>query len=345
MKVGLFVRADDRGLGNQTWEVYRHLPHERVLVVRDPGSENQGFQPHLDRFPGATIANYDPDTETFPEHQVREWLSGLDVVYTAETFYDWHVADWCRDQKVASVVHCNPEFFIHQHIPSMPRPSTWWNPTPWRLGHLDKGARVVPMPVPIDRFPEPNYDDCPRRILHVGGLTAHMDRNGTEVVVDVARRLAGDIEVVVTRQQGSRSRRQRAVGLANYWELYDGFPAIVLPRRYGGLCLPANEACGAGMALVMTDCPPNDEWPHVSLGVTPHPTTPVMHCQGGAVDVWDIDPAEIESRIRWLFDSGMLPSLRRAARKWAEDRSWTDLTPLWLNELEMAADRVQVRRR
>ena len=43
--------------------------------------------------------------------------------------------------------------------------------------------------------------------------------------------------------------------------MYRGVNLVVLPRRYGGLCLPALEAAASGCALAMTNTPPNGHWP------------------------------------------------------------------------------------
>lgn len=47
---------------------------------------------------------------------------------------------------------------------------------------------------------------------------------------------------------------------ANYWESYQGVDAVILPRRYGGLCLPANEALGMKIPILMPNIDPNDRW-------------------------------------------------------------------------------------
>src|SRR5690606_2061207 len=41
-------------------------------------------------------------------------------------------------------------------------------------------------------------------------------------------------------------------------ELYKDFDAMILPRRYGGLCLPMNEALCSGLPVIMTDISPNN---------------------------------------------------------------------------------------
>jgi len=55
VKVGLIARADDRGLGIMCWEFHRAMRPHATLVVREPGAEARGFQPHLDRYPDATV--------------------------------------------------------------------------------------------------------------------------------------------------------------------------------------------------------------------------------------------------------------------------------------------------
>ena len=43
----------------------------------------------------------------------------------------------------------------------------------------------------------------------------------------------------------------------NNEDLYKNFDALILPRRYGGLCLPMNEALMSGLPVIMTDISPN----------------------------------------------------------------------------------------
>lgn len=181
MKLGVIARADDRGLGVQTWEVVRNMDPDRVLVVREPGSEQQGFEPHLDRFPGATVVT--DHVGVLPEGIVRDWLDGLDVVYTAETLYDERFVGWADAMGVATVIHTNPEF----HRPSRTAPTRWWSATDWRLGHLPDSLRVVPMPVPLDRWLR--HADPVSRVLHVRGRAATRDRNGTDTVLELAKAL------------------------------------------------------------------------------------------------------------------------------------------------------------
>ena len=42
------------------------------------------------------------------------------------------------------------------------------------------------------------------------------------------------------------------------WRLYAGFDALIMPRRYGGLCLPCNESLTSGLPVIMPNTSPND---------------------------------------------------------------------------------------
>jgi hypothetical protein len=51
----------------------------------------------------------------------------------------------------------------------------------------------------------------------------------------------------------------------NREDMYSGFDAMVLPRRYAGLCLPMNEALMSALPVFMTNISPNnailpEEW-------------------------------------------------------------------------------------
>lgn len=346
MRLGVIARAEDRGLGIQTWEVVRHLNPDRVLVV-NPGRLARGFVPHLDRYPGATVADWDGHQFADPA-AAKAWLDGLDVVYTAETLYDWRMVEWADRAGVATVVHVNPEFYKHDD-PNLPHPTAWWAPTSWRLDHLPRGATVVPMPCPTDRWPDlPSPSPDGRlRVLHVAGHQANRDRNGTLLVLDAARlvsRETVDLRVVtqdrVLRHRGN-NRRHRIVplvpGPADYWRLYDDADVLLLPRRYGGLCLPAIEAMGAGLVVAMTDvAPQTSTWPIVGFPAARSPRP--IRAPGGAIDVYDAHPRVIaETVARLASDPTEVAAARAAAVRWADQHSWDALEPVWRAALADAA--------
>jgi glycosyltransferase involved in cell wall biosynthesis len=48
------------------------------------------------------------------------------------------------------------------------------------------------------------------------------------------------------------------IGSSDRAELYASFDVLILPRRYGGLCLPMSEALASGLPVIMSNTSPND---------------------------------------------------------------------------------------
>jgi glycosyltransferase involved in cell wall biosynthesis len=325
VKVGLIARGEDRGLGNLTWEFARHVKPERVLLVH-MGELARGFDMHADRYESPTVVSF--DGVALPETAVREWLDGLDVVYSAETFYDHRLPLWAADAGVRTILHVMPEFY-REHVP---QPDEIWLPTQWRSEHVPH-ARIVPVPVALDRWPIEQKDLGEKmRVLHVAGRRAAADRNGTTLVFAAVNRLIGNVEVVVTCQDPLRTPNRRgldvrAMNEPDYWKLYRDFDVLLMPRRFGGLCLPAQEAAAAGLALVMTDTSPNQTWPIVPIPVRQHSK---MRTPGGDVHLANATSAAVAEGVNRLArDRELLGTMKSRARGWAIDRSWRTLLPMY----------------
>ena len=335
MKFGVIARSEARGLANQSHEVCSHLDPDRVLLI-DPGPDKR-FTQHPERYEewDTTTARWtngrlDPDI-------VRPWLAGLDVVYTAETPYDQHLPQWAAEAGCGVAVHANPEFLSPSDAQAA---VTWWAATPWRLAHLPARTRVVPMPCPEPGFTPESADRV--RFLHVAGWPAVADRNGTGIVAEAATLTASDATVTIRGQHRDIDRYRRhtprlraeAGNLAHHWDLYRDADVLVMPRRFGGLCLPALEALALGLPVVMSDTPPNDLWPGPRVQVTKTTTTAT---RGGVIPLYDTDPRALAATLDDLATNpDILSKLRKEAAQWAQANSWEALTPMWLEELERA---------
>lgn len=339
MKVGLIARAENRGLGVLTWEFHRAMAPERTLLV-DMGPLARGFATHPERYPGATVVPFADGT--LPEPEVRAWLDGLDVVYTAETFYDWRLPAWAEQQGVATVCHVMPEF----HVERPELATTWWAPTPWRMDQLPEGTQLVPVPVATDRFSGHSPERAgPLRVLHVGGHKAMADRNGTAQLVRATQRAKRPMTVTVASQdpvRGSRAWRRGHVAMVqagaapDYWQLYPDHDVLVLPRRYGGLCLPVQEAMAAGLAVVMTDAEPQRSyWP---VAVVATRTRGQIRTAAGIIPTVDADAFALATLLdRLATQPADLAMLQRGSLAWAEAHSWTALRPTYTKALARAA--------
>lgn len=338
MKVGVVCRTNSRGLDIQTAEAARNLDAS-VLVVNVVNQSSPLFPSDFSRYPGAPIVDCRPGWK-LDDRIVRCWLEGVDVVYSAETFYDDRFTAWAREAKAATVVHANPEF-----VPpggqgwAIGDPTTWWSATSWRQRFMPPETRVMPFPVATDRFTPVEPYDGPCRWLHVAGKRAMHDRNGTESVLDALSLLREPCEVTICTQDPELPApltppahvkvTVSTGGVPDYWSLYPGHDALVMPRRYGGLCLPVQESMAAGMAVLMTDAEPNRDWPVALVPVTFGPLAPMP---AGKIPVASADPVELAAAMDALADPAVRHARQAQSREWAEGHSWETLGPQWLDE-------------
>lgn len=270
MRIGVIARPEThRGLGIQCREFVRHMPVSKILQVDFPHVTGP-----RENYVGMNVMRcmYDTDKHTLSQHVVVDFLEGLDVVFCAETPYDWDVLKVARQMGVKTVIQGNPEF-IRQGQPGYEHyghPDEWWWPTTWRLDKLPPG-RVVPVPMPTPPATLAAEQGQPRlRVVHVAGKRALADRNGTMAFMQALRSTREQMDVLITSVDEEpivalpmRNVRltTRVQGFDNRWEAYWNRHVLVLPRRYGGLCLPALEAMAAGLAVAMPEMTPNTDWP------------------------------------------------------------------------------------
>lgn len=263
-----------------------------------------------------------------PERTVRHWLEGLDAVWTAETFYDDRLTEWAREAGAVTAIHANPEFVT----PTLQgygfgRPDAWWSATSWRIDAMPAGTEVVPWPVEL---PETEHDrsEGPARFLHVAGRAAMGDRNGTAALVAALPYLREPCHVTICSQDGPvpipRAPRHVTVAawgaqddLTTAWQEHD---VLVMPRRYGGLCLPVGEAMAHGLAVLMTDVEPNIEaWPVAAVHATDGQT---IQAPCGPLRIADIDPRRLARAMDELADPV-------ARHEWQDDSEWWATTNRW----------------
>jgi len=332
MRLGVLVRVDDRGLGYQSRAVARRLGASE-LVVLPSADRAAGYEQRVPK--SARCVEWGDDGALRPLATVREWLRTVDVVYSAETFYDPTFVLEAEKAGVRTVAHVNPELWRGD----WPAPSRVWLPTSW-LADRFPGARVVPMPVEADEAPAPAEPSrCPV-VVHTVGRAALGDRNGTTIVQEALQRLAGPCAVRMYSQDATvaaSSRVRRTVPVTTYpggvvdrWSMYADAHVLVLPRRYGGNCLPVGEAMAAGLAVVMPDCSPNLMWPIVPVPIRGFRQRRMV---GGLIPVATMHPRQVADVLqRLVSDADALAKARAGSLAWAVENSWEALEPLWRAE-------------
>lgn len=345
-RIGLIARADNTGLGTQSWEFHRHLNPAKTLIVdfTHTSASGKDLTVHPERFPGnTTIVTGPPDTNT-----LIEFLDGLDSVFTMETPYNFALYTLARQRGIQTVLQANWEMLAYlqdgehqQHVPDiLALPSTW---------HLAEathrfGDRMtvshLPVPIPTDRFDDVKMPLTASRFLHVAGYPAVADRNGTRDLLAALPHVRAEVTITLTCQRPGYLGGLMTANVSppnvtlviettthnDYWGLYAGHHALILPRRYGGLCLPVNEALGAGMPVLMPDISPNHDWLPPDW-LTPARQVDTIYTKI-PIDVHLSDPVELAARIdRLATDEDFYGHARRQARFLADIHSWTSLLP------------------
>jgi glycosyltransferase involved in cell wall biosynthesis len=118
----------------------------------------------------------------------------------------------------------------------------------------------------------------------------------------------------------------------NSADLYNGFDAMVLPRRYAGLCLPMNEALMSGLPVFMTDISPNNEiLPNNWLIQSNKINTLMTRVR---LDVYDADARELGERIDKYIGSDKAAEKEKAATIGFENFDQSILKDQYLRILE-----------
>lgn len=343
IRVGLIARADNSGLGVQTWEFFRHVKPLRTLVI-DVGDQANTTShcnkaTYLDRYPGATVfKGWRPDMLT-----LSKFLTGLDVVFTCETPYHPALFDMARELGVRTVLQPNVELLDNLSNPHAGRPDLFAAPSAWRYDELPDPKTRLPVPVALDRFtPRPPLTDGARRhFVHIVGRPAVNDRNGTADLMRALRHVTADVAVTIRTQDWSMQLAELPRDnvevkfvrgdVQNYWDNYTDGDVLLMPRRYGGLCLPAQEAVAAGMPVIMTDISPNNSWLPAEWLV---PATHAGSFRAKVdVDYFSADPHALAAKIDQFTDPAFMAAQRIQAGHIANALSWDTLWPLYCDVL------------
>lgn len=333
MRWGLLARSEtDRGLGIQTFAMHENLKPDKTLVVL----AKSGFAQHPENYLGCETVEFrvEHGIGVFPEQQIRDWWSDLDAVVSVETFYDWRLIEWAKTDGVKTIVHGNPEFWMATN----PQPDTWWWPTEWRLKHLPRGP-VVPVPVGDDvPFTAADPEEPGNlRLLHIAG-NAMEDRNGTLTCLHAMKRVQTGAQMDIYAQSAIPSTthlRVRALKpVDDRWTMYKGQHALVMPRRYGGLCLPVNEALASGLMVIMSDCSPNTRWPICPVQSDP---SKIVQMQTGPVQTFETHANALANTIKHYAISRQAIHLYQArAQQWAAENRWSVLKQRYYDEIDIA---------
>lgn len=339
MTLGLIARCDSGGLAAQTYEAYRHLQPYRTLVI-DLGAGGRGnSMPHLYNQGDVIFSPGVPNRET-----MAKFLDGLTTVFTCESTYGYLLCDLAPYYGVRVVIQANPELRV---------PTEWTGaeivlPTEWERRRFEK-EKVLPVPINREVLPFKLRTEA-KTFYHIAA-PAMLDRNGTQIVIDALKYVSNECKVIIRGASSIVGFDRIGNVTVDYLPFetkpyYDLWPEeadiFLLPRRYGGLCLPMQEAASLGMPIVAIGAPPMDSLPH-AFNVPATAAEPVQ-MKGGTFNVYSASPRKLAEQMDWLIEHRTYVSLlSTAADTWADKHSWDTLLPnyerlLGLSKRERKAD-------
>lgn len=324
-RLGLVARADQGGIAAQTWQFARRMRPDRILVVHTEHTNRGIADPALYKAFGEVRS-----CRHAPRRQDANWLcNGADVIFTVECFYGREIPWLAQQFNIKTVIQGNPEMTgMGELFTQMLAPTTW------RTDALPGDVRILPFPTDHDLMAPKDLPSSEIRTLYHVSSTAMCDRNGTELLLAALPHVRHEIKLLI---RGGKRGKREYIGLVQVEWLghHDGMffehwpgeaDALVLPRRYGGLCLPMQEAATLGLPIVTLDVDPQREWlPTASL--VPAHVSSTEHMRGGTFDVYSCEPRRLAGVINQMIeDPETARYMAERSRAWAKAISWDALS-------------------
>lgn len=341
MRLGLWgARADNGGLGAQTWEYFKHLDFAKVAVIDI--SEHNGYKQFPERYPGDHVTFI----KGFPkQHQIDIWLEDLDVVFMVESPYNYYIIDAARQRGIKTAIQYNFEFMDWMASARYPKPDLFIAPSLWRYEDVPFENKIyLPVPINTDLLPFKLREQA-RHFVHVAGHSAFEDRNGTEIVLASLQHITQDVKVTILTQDnigyyGLSTPANVNIevinhDVTNYWELLqqDNYDCLLLPRRYGGLSLQLNEALSLGIVPVMPAITPQTAF------LSPYSLIPVYESKDiytrMPIVCYSVNPANLAREIdRLALNPDTVRYLSSYSGELAYEWSWDRLKDEYVDVFE-----------
>lgn len=330
MRIGTLAYDTPTGLGYQVKSYIKHLPINKIMVsdltiyngMQKMGWYDNAF--HVHGYP--------------TDEQIDEFLNDVDVMLFAETPLNYNFYKIARIKGVKTAVVINWEFFDHIVKPELPLPDLIIMPSVWHYKDAqeycyEKGVKLTQIHHPVDLDEIIYRKRTTNSVMHIAGKPATHDRNGT---LDFLNAMPDGTVITQSEDFAKNLRRQFRyssiyTGINNQAEIYSYGDIMVLPRKYGGNCLPLNEALASGMPVIMPDIEPNNnllpkEWLVPAVKVDSF--TPRTQ-----IDIYNVDTSDLRNKIHEL-QSMNIAELSEKAYSIANSISWATLKDKYIAELK-----------
>lgn len=360
IKLGILAYATDTGLGNQTRNYVKYIVKDPKILAIDLHRFNR-MPVHKEWYPNVWAW-----TNGFPSNEeCAEFVKGLDCILYAENPLNYNLLKYARKAGVKTISAYNFEFldYFNDKKRILPPPDLFAAPAKWNLDRVRSlnFAPVIELPVPIetDKIPQRKINKL-ETIIHIIGRPAFKDRNNTVDFLRAISLLGNRFRYKIFVQpptddkakqyfkpileQIKQSRKNIDIevieNVDNYADIYREGDLLVLPRRYGGLCLPMQEALSSGIPVIMTDIEPNNtrlpkEW---LVPAYPHEVFNYYT----EIDVFRTEPAELAQVIAQFADPSFMTQQNKVAIKIAKDYSWESMREVYIDTISKLVNNMEL---
>ena len=314
--VGAIVRNANSGLGNLSWDFYRHGLIQKCLIV----PENNGEHEFPERFGNNTRVATGP---RFSKRDLDWLLDGIDSLLIFESPYQPFVFRIAKEKGVKT-------FFMPMHEARIDfhgsNPDVVLCVSDLEMEKNYPGEKIrINVPVDTEKV-KWRLREKAEVFVHNAGHGGIGGRNGTSELVNCIPDIKSDLSIII-RSQGIHFDIEddrvdfRYENVKNYWDLWKEGDVFVLPDKFSGLSLPLQEAFASGMLIITTDRHPLNKW---------LPTAPMIPVK--KLGVWNniemalFDPEDIAKTLDAWYNKD-IKEYSLLGKAFAEENSWKKLLP------------------
>jgi len=317
VKLGFIARFDTGGLGCESQEVLRWLKPDKVLAIQIG---------ELKHFPERLKGHNFAIAQGIPtDNQIRDFLKGVDVLFTIETAYNQNTWKIAREMGVKTILRINYEWFDRKDNPDLIlAPSLWY----FDLMPENKKYQVFPVNTEIIKPIDLSADKIkPKTFLHIAGnCKAAYDRNGTQLILKAIPLVKNQNIKFIIRSQVPIDIKDKRVEIIiadvdDYSEIWkDDAQVFLYPRRYGGQSLSLNEAMARGLAILSSKVEPQKDFLHNELLLDPTKNGIITIKQ--QLEIFDFTPESLAKKIDEVASLDNVKKYCQHSLKVSDEWSW-----------------------
>jgi hypothetical protein len=298
---GAVVFAVESGLGRQAKQFYDHGIFDVALIQK-----HSSYVEHPEWYK-QRAKNYD------------ELLEKCSEIWFFETPFDWSYIIKARNKSVKTVLVAMYEC-TQSPLPYFPDVILGGSVLETEFFN----AKHINVPVPDEvKWKQRKKAEI---FVHNAGHGGLHGRNGTQELVKAMEFVKSPIELLIRTQydnvKTNDPRIKVQVGDLPYEELFSVGDVFIYPDKFGGSCLPLQEAFASGMMTMASNRHPSNLW---------LPTEPLIPIKGyekkriyREFDAAIVDPVDIAKNIDYWYGKD-ISKFSKQGKEWGKLNSWGNL--------------------